>query len=337
LFYRTAFNNKKFIQNPNQKSKEYKMISHLEETHSFTIKNIDLIKEKEFLMKNIQNICQNKKLNSYNPSFRKINNSISIELDEEGEEKDEQFKKSFHKVFPLFNDNFETNGDNNNFKGSIKEDNDISNEYNEKKKEHENIFYIVNRIGQGRSLGRLRRDIIPLYEIKKDKFDKNNIFQKIIRNLIFSALTLINKAYEANKAEKKSEPLLRSIDAKEYNVYSNQKIYEFFNKTLGEIFSADISKRNSNFLRTHSKDYNKNIIEAIKKENSEKKVIELLNLTMKELHEKYIKEEIADLNFKDDLIKIEKEHGIGYKDKYEKIALELNQIINKKGQKIKNK
>ena len=58
---------------------------------------------------------------------------------------------------------------------------------------------------------------------------------------------------------------------------------------------------------------------------------------MKELHEKYIKEEIADLNFKDDLIKIEKEHGIGYKDKYEKIALELNQIINKKGQKIKNK
>jgi len=313
------------------------MISHLEETHSYTINNIGLIKEKEFLMKNIQNICQNKKLNSYNPSFRKINNSISIELDEEGEEKDEQFKKSFHKVFPLFNDNFETIGDNNNFEESIKEDNDISNEYNEKNKKYENIFYIVNRNDQGRSLGRLRRDIIPLYEIKKDKFDKNNIFQKIIRNLIFSSLVLINKAYKGNKSEKKTEPLLRSIDAKEYNVYSNQKIYEFFNKTLGEIFSADISKRNSNFLRTHSKDYNKNIIEAIKKENSEKKVIELLNLTMKELHEKYIKEEIADLNFKDDLIKIEKEHGIGYKDKYEKIALELNQIINKKGQKIKNK
>jgi hypothetical protein len=39
---------------PNPKSKKNKMISYLEETHSFTINNIDLIKEKEFLMKNIQ-------------------------------------------------------------------------------------------------------------------------------------------------------------------------------------------------------------------------------------------------------------------------------------------
>ena len=58
---------------------------------------------------------------------------------------------------------------------------------------------------------------------------------------------------------------------------------------------------------------------------------------MKELHKKYIKEEIPGLNFKNDLIKIEKAHGIGYKDKYEKIALELNEIINKQGKKIKNK
>ena len=161
--------------------------------------------------------------------------------------------------------------------------------------------------------------------------------QKIIRNLIFSALSLINNAYEGKNSEKKSEPILRSIDAKEYNVYSNQKIYEFFNKTLGEVFSADISKRNSNFLRTHSKDYNKNAIETLKNENKEKNVVELLNLTMKELHAKYIKEEIHGLSFKNDLIKIEKTHGIRYKDKYEKIALELNEIINKKGEKSKNK
>ena len=127
------------------------------------------------------------------------------------------------------------------------------------------IFYILNRNSQGRSLRRLKRDIIPLYEVKKDKFDKNNIFQKIIRNLVFLALTLINKAYEGNKSENKSGPLLRSIDAKEYNVYSNQKIYVFFNKTLGEVFSADISKRNSNFLRTHSNYYNKSTIETLKK------------------------------------------------------------------------
>ena len=148
-----------------------------------------------------------------------------------------------------------------------------------------------------------------------------------------SALTLINEAHKLNHSGKKSEPLLRSIDAEEYNVYSNQKIYKFFNKTLGDVFSADISKRNSNFLRTHPKDYNKNKIETLKKEN---KVIELLNLTVKELHEKYIKNEILGLNFEKDLIQIEKKHGIEYKDKYEKISLELKDIINEKGEKIKN-
>jgi hypothetical protein len=313
------------------------MISDLEDTHSFAMNNMDIIKENEFLVKYNKDTFYNKKLKSYLSPNSNNDNSISIELDEEREEKDEKFKKSFHEVFQLFKDNFVENENKNSFEENIIEDNDFNNEYNGKNKKYENIFYLINKDGKGRSLGRLRRDIIPLYEIKKDKFDKNNILQKIIRNLIFSALSLINNAYEGKNSEKKSETLLRSIDAKEYNVYSNQKIYKFFNKTLGEIFSADISKRNSNFLRTHPKDYNKIAIEALKSENTEKNVINLLNLTMKELHEKYIKEEIPGLNFKNDLIKIEKIHGIGYKDKYEKIALELNEIINKKGEKIKNK
>ena len=314
------------------------MTFHLEDTHPFSINNIDKKNEKEFLIKNIQKLGHNKILNS-NHYFYNSNNSIndvSIELDEEKEEKEEKFQKSFHEVFTLFNDNYEVN-DNNNFEENIKEDNDNNNISHNKNKEYENIFYLINKNCQGRCLGRLRRDIIPLYEVKKDKFDKNNIFQKIIRNLIFSALSLINRAYEGNKSEKKSEPLLRSIDAKEYNVYSNQKIYEFFNKTLGEVFSADISKRNSNFLRTHSNDYNKSTIETLKKENKEKNVIKLLNLTVKELHEKYIKGDIPGLDFENDLVKIEKEHGIDYKDKYEKMSLELNDIINKKGEKIRNK
>ena len=313
------------------------MISDLEDTHSFAMNNMDIIKENEFLVKYNKDTFYNKKLKSYLSPNSNNDNSISLELDEEREEKDEKFKKSFHEVFQLFKDNFVENENKNSFEENIIEDNDFNNEYNGKNKKYENIFYLINKDGKGRSLGRLRRDIIPLYEIKKDKFDKNNILQKIIRNLIFSALSLINNAYEGKNSEKKSEPLLRSIDAKEYNVYSNQKIYVFFNKTLGEVFSADISKRNSNFLRTHSKDYNKNAIETLKNENKEKNVVELLNLTMKELHAKYIKEEIHGLSFKNDLIKIEKTHGIRYKDKYEKIALVLNEIINKKGEKSKNK
>ena len=263
------------------------MISDLEDTHSFAMNNMDIIKENEFLVKYNKDTFYNKKFKPYHSSNSNNDNSISIELDEEREEKDEQFRKSFFEVFPLIKDNFEENDNKNSYDENIIEDNNFNNEYNGKNKEYENIFYLINKDGQGRSLGRLRRDIIPLYEIKKDKFDKNNIFQKIIRNLIFSALTLINKAYEGKNSEKKSEPLLRSIDAKEYNVYSNKKIYVFFNKTLEEVFSADISKRNSNFLRTHSKDYNKIAIETLKSENTEKNVIDLLNLTVKELHKKF--------------------------------------------------
>ena len=90
-------------------------------------------------------------------------------------------------------------------------------------------------------------------------------------------------------------------------------------------------------MRAHSKDYNKIKIEALKKENKEKNVIKILNLTIRELHEKYVKGEIPGLDFENDLIKIEKAHGIDYKDKYKKMSLELNDIINKKGEKIKNK
>ena len=232
------------------------MSSTLEDTHSFPLNIVVPIQKKKFFMENIQNIRYNKQLNSNNSSCNNNKKYTSIELDEEKEEKDKQFKKSFDEVFLLYNNNFEdreSNFENNN------RDHSSNNKDIDNNNEYKDIFYFIDIKGnyQERSLGRLRRDQIPLYEVKKDKFDKNNIMQKIIRHLIMSALTLINEAHKLNHSGKKSEPLLRSIDAEEYNVYSNQKIYKFFNKTLGDVFSADISKRNSNFLRTHPKDYNK--------------------------------------------------------------------------------
>ena len=312
------------------------MSSTLEDTHSISVDIFNIIQQKKFFMEDIQNISDNKQLNSNKSSYHKNKKYSTIELDEEKEERDKQFKKSFDEVFFLYNNNFEDKESN--FENINKYDSYNNKNINDKNNKYENIFYFIDIKGnyQERSLGRLRRDQIPLYEVKKDKFDKNNIMQKIIRHLIMSALTLINETHKLNHSGKKSEPLLRSIDAEEYNVYSNQKIYKFFNKTLGDVFSADISKRNSNFLRTHPKDYNKNKIETLKKENKEKNVIELLNLTVKELHDKYIKKEIPGLNFEKDLIQIEKKHGIEYKDKYEKISLELINIINEKREKIRN-
>ena len=199
----------------------------------------------------------------------------------------------------------------------------------------EDIYFIKKTCKEKGKGGRLPKNKIPSYDIKHNKYAKDNIIQKIIRYFVFVLLNVINNTYEGGKSQKKYDSLLRSIDAKEYNVFSNQKIYDFFNKTLGEVFSADISPRNSNFLSTHSKDHNKKAIELLKKENKEKKVIEVLSLTVREMYEKYINNEIAEYNFRIDLIKIEKKEGKEYKNKYEEIALELIDIINKKGEKIK--
>ena len=236
------------------------------------------------------------------------NNSSTLEIEEEN------FAKNFNTVF------------------CSKENNTLDDDINYKK-----LYYIEKTKSKilKRKRGRLPKNKTPSYKLKHSKISKDDIIQKIIKNLKNIAFNYINKLYEKNNKGKKSEPLLRSIDSKEYNVFSNQKIYEFFNKTLGDVFSADISPRNSNFLATHSKNSNKEKIELIKKENKEINVIRLLNLTVREMYEKYINNEIAEFNFRNDLIKIEKKEGKEYKDKYEDISLELIDIINKKGEKIK--
>ena len=171
------------------------MSSDLEDTHSVSMDIFDFIQKKKFFMENFQNKYDNKQLNSNNYSFNKIKKHTPIDLYEEKEEKDNQFKKSFDEVFLLYNNNFEdreSNFENNN------RDHSSNNKDIDNNNEYKDIFYFIDIKGnyQERSLGRLRRDQIPLYEVKKDKFDKNNIMQKIIRHLIISALTLINEAHK---------------------------------------------------------------------------------------------------------------------------------------------
>ena len=250
-------------------------------------------------------------------NYNSQNNFPMIELEEEKQEESKQFIKAFKEVFNTNKDDF------------------LDEEIDD-----EEIYFIKpkNKLNKNKKKkGRLKKGSIPDYEVKKNKFDENLIIQKIIRYSCKIAKNHINNTYGETNSEKNSDPLLRSVDAKEYNVYSNQKIYELFNKTLGEIFSADISRRNSIFIKEHSENQNKVVIESLIKDNKEKKVIELLNLTLKEFHGKYINNEIAEYSFENDLNKIEKKEGKDYKDKYEEIALKLINIIEQKGEKIKNK
>ena len=262
------------------------------------------------------------------PSYNFYPNKITniIELNEDKEEEDGYFLKSFNEIFSIHKNDF--------FEADIPEENIFFIDKKGSDMDKSSVIVVIEDEERQHKKGRLHKNAIPSYKIKKDKFDINNIIQKIIRHLVNVFLSYINKKYEENNIETKSETLFRSIDAKAYNVYSNKKIYELFHKNLGDLFSANISDKNFDFLRTHPGDYNKKQIEIIKKDNKEKSVIELLDLTLKEMYEKYLNDELGEFNLQKDLIEIEGRDGKEYKDKYKEVALNLIEIINKKGEKI---
>jgi hypothetical protein len=219
----------------------------------FFMNDIDNHSNQNPLMEIIKNLY---KQGQFDFDFNFLNNFPTIELEEDKEEerrkRDKLFMKSFKEVFGLNDNDF------------------IDAEIDKDEDEEEDDIYFNKKIKKDRKKGRPKKGEIRDYEVKKDKFDKFLTLHKIIRCLFKNALNHINKTYEATNAEKKSGPLLRSVDAEEYNVYSNQKIVELFNKTLGDVFSAKISRRNFNFISEHSEDNNKIVIESLKKENKEK-------------------------------------------------------------------
>ena len=136
--------------------------------------------------------------------------------------------------------------------------------------------------------------------------------------------------------KKKVKPLLISINPNKYNFYNNKKNIKFFNNTIEDLFSAEISIRNCNFLRKHSSDSNKKRIAFVKKENKAKDIIYILNSTVKEMYEKYINDEQDEFCLKDDLIEVEKKDGVEYKNLYKETAKELIYQFNKKQEKFEN-
>ena len=116
-----------------------------------------------------------------------------------------------------------------------------------------------------------------------------------------------------------------------------QKIDEikiFFRKTLGEIFSAEISDRCSTFK--DNKNYNKKLIDEkliddLRKNSKDVEINDLLNQTVQEMYIKYISNTIPEFNLDDDIKKIEiKENDKDYIDLYRIKAINLIQNINEK-------
>ena len=279
-------------------------------------------------------IDENKKLNEIEKKFKyltlqsdissnKYDNNIKTEIKEND---DERLKKSFNKVF---------NKNNNNY---LEEDYIFTKEEIKKiyfiNKNKSKVFDITKEKKENCKKGRLKIGDIPEYNVKHDKFGIDDIIQKIktkIINGLFSLINKLNSEYDSEQ-KKKSEPLLTRINSEQYKVYSHKNNYEFLYANIGDFFSAETSKRNS----TYPTDYNKKHIDLVKKENQKINVIKILNSSIKEMYEKYIHNEIPEFNLNNDLIELENKNGKEYREKYEKIALELIEFIDKKVKHYKN-
>ena len=283
------------------------------------------------LMNQIKYLFNQEQIHSYNNYDIKT----TMELDEEGE-------KRIEETANIVNEFFNNQAYHNNI--AEEEIENCREIYFFTRKLKSKIFLIEKDVEKQekkgkRKRGRLHKNKIPSYKLKHGKFSTDDIIQKIKRHFINRLLKYINEIYKKNafKKRKKFKPLLIKINPEKYNVYSNKNNQEFLNKTIGDLFSAETSIRNVNILRKHSQDYNKTQIAFLKKQNKYKEVIKILNLTVKEMYEKYISNEIVEFNLENDLIEVGKKDGDEYKNMYQEIAKELIYLLNKKAEKNENK
>lgn len=209
--------------------------------------NINLSDKPKDLINQTKFPFNHDKFNSYT-SYSNYDFTNTIYLEEEKEEKYKSLPFILSDIFSFDKlDSFDNSidGDDINSKENIYF---IKNQ--KINKEKEKIFFIKKgkRKRENRKRGRLEKNTIPSYKLKHNKFSKDDIIQKIKRYLINKLLRYINEIYKGFKqkqnVKKKIKPPLISINPKKYNFYNNKKNLEFFNNTIEDLFSAEISIKN---------------------------------------------------------------------------------------------
>ena len=189
-----------------------------------------------------------------------------------------------------------------------------------------------------------RRGRIP-YKLKKyfsglhTRNDEDNIIKKIKRSFIDKVRAFINKKYEIY-LDNTNTKLIKRISSKEILKTKKEQNLAFFDMTLKELFSSTISSKYKYSLC--NKNDNKSQIDKLYKEKKAIEIINILDMTVREIYKIYsfnIKrkgfEELRNLKY--DLLIREKELRFkneknikDYLDLYEKIAINLEDIIKGK-------
>ena len=270
-----------------------------------------------------QHIEENiRSLNANNNLNQERNMEKEVEEEEEEEEKEEEDERYCINEHDIPNNNISS-------QNNINENNLPQNQTEASTRQTIPRFIttIVEK-KEEKKKGRIPIENRPSNMIRHDKFSRDDITSKIKRLFVKVTRNYINKKYNEFllSKNKKKRILLRKINPEIYRKYSLKDNQYFFNLYLYQLFSENLSKK----IKEYSEDYNRKQIKSLYEKNEAKEIINILNLTVKEMYQIYISNQIPEYNFENDLCNIIKENDkeseeerIKYKNKVKKIAYDL--------------
>ena len=243
-------------------------------------------------------------------------------------------QEAIQKIFPLI-DNEDINEDSlithklyeitNSTDFKIKFNNSIKNNSKTNKK-----IFSYKKVS--RKMGRKKHSQTQLYciEANHNKFREDNIVRKIKIYFTNSLMSYINKKY-SEFIGRKSKKLLIKIKPNFTKVWTKKENQEYLIKTVKDVFSEQLSSKCTRYTINHTI----NQIQIIIEENEAKEVINILNKTIKDTYLIYIgkNNKIPGFNLDNDLLSIEQRNGEEYTKIYKNIAMNMIEILCKKGRK----
>ena len=156
-------------------------------------------------------------------------------------------------------------------------------------------FFGTKKINK--NLGRKRKNS-KSEPTNNDRTRPDNVDNKLLNMFSNRTLSYINSKLFKNINRKKIIQRIEPL-SKEYHNSGQRKALLL--KTIGEIYSAPVSERNS----TYNKDFNKKLIENLRKNNKNGKIESLLDKTMGEMYQIYKNNTIPEYSLDKDLSLIE--------------------------------
>ena len=286
-----------------------------------------------------QDTLKNELLNISFLKTIKMNDSIYLDKDYKNNDIDYKIgniynvNDAFLNIFPyLSNDEYNTEYLNYNRIYEITNNTEIKHrEQNNNNNCRKEKIFKIKKIRQ--ILGRRKLNQPQLYSCGANhtKFGEDNIVRKIKIYFTNSTMSYINQKYIEFTGIKSKKRLLGRIKPNFTIAWTKKENQAYLSKQIKNIFSEKLSTK----CRRFPNNYNQKQIAKIFKNGKAHEVIDILNSSVQDMYNKYIDEKniIPGYNLQYDLKEIEKRNGKEYAKLYKSIALNLIEILNKKGRK----